>query len=198
MIAELIENDFISECLFNQKQMQAVWTPYMCIEKCPPGGELTYVGQPAKPLSKPNITTLIPNKDANAGEIKEVKLTKTSIGNIIKVAGAPAATVAAASVDPDADDDDIGFQITIAPQKAEIRKTEGSSSGLPRNYEEAYKQLNKFSTGKSSRMNRYYKIDELREIALNLKLSKIGSKNILVNRIVDAIESIYGQTGSKR
>lgn len=165
----------------------------MCIEKCPPGGELTYVGQPAKPLSKPNIVTQISNKEANVGKIKEVKLTKTSIGNIIK--GDPTT-----SINNDADDDDIGFKITITAQKPDVRKPEGGgvNNGLPRNYEEAYKQLNKFSTGKSSRTNRYYKIDELREIALNLKLSKIGSKNILVNRIVDAIEAIYGQTGSKR
>lgn len=172
--------------------MQQFWDdPYMCSENCPPVGELTYLDQPAKPLFKPNVTTIISSKEANVGQIKEVKLTKTSIGNIIKV---PFST----KTDDD-DVDDIGFEITIAPtQKLDLPKTETGGSSLPKNYEEAYKQINKFSTGKSSKMNRYYKIDELREIASNLKLSKIGSKNILVNRIVDAIEAIYGKTNSTR
>ena len=172
-------------------------SPYSYLINGPAPGNLSYSGQQAFRLDIPRVKTIIPS-NANFKTLNSVKISRNILGNLVPVISQP---ILVESRDQPIVDD-IGLALSPEPlsgtQPMRPLSQPSKPGDLPRNYEEALQQIGRFSLGKSSKLNRYYKIEELREIAINLGLSKIGSKVVLVNRIVDAIEKLFGPTDSSR
>lgn len=174
-------------------------SPYATLINGPSPGNLSYSGQQAFRLDIPRVKTIIPS-GANFKTLNSVKISRNILGNLVPVISQP---ILVESRDQPIVDD-IGLALSPEPLSGtqpigRVQLSQPSKPGdLPRNYEEALQQISKFSTGKSSKLNKYFKIEDLRTIAINLGLSKIGSKVVLVNRIVDAIEKLFGPTGSSR